>query len=183
MVDALINLCTQQITFKMKIAIPILLLVMTITGCKKNEFVLDYSGIDPIIIVPNSNWPGKGLYDPMPVDSAYGVETLTLYARVSYADPLDHPVKVTFKVAPELLADYNTKWGTSYQLLPSDAYEVSLLQVTIPAGVQQATIPITLFPQKINGTQDYFIAFTLDSADSENIAANAKSIIFTLKGQ
>lgn len=167
----------------MKITIAVLLLLMSITGCKKNDYILDYSGIEPVILIPNSNWPGKSVYDPMPEDSAWGVETLQLYARVSYANPLNHAVKVSFKLSPELLDDYNTKWGMSYQLLPADAYELPSLQLTILAGEKQLAIPVTVFPEKISGEQNYFIAFTIDSTDSEIIAANAKTMIFTLKGQ
>jgi hypothetical protein len=167
----------------MKIFIYSLLLACTLVSCKKNDFNLDLSGIEPMVLVPNTNWPGQNLYGSQPQDSLFGVTRLNLYARVSYAVALDKPVKVTFKSDPGLLTAYNAKWGTAYQLLPTDAYNVVSPEVTIPAGVQQASVPITLNPQKISGTQDYFLAFTISSADGLGFAANAKSIIFTLKGQ
>ncbi|MES2456136.1 MAG: DUF1735 domain-containing protein [Bacteroidota bacterium] len=167
----------------MKSTLYLLLLLLSLCSCKKNDYRLDYSGIKPIVIVPNANWPGKSLYDPQPSDSLFGVQKLKLYARVSYAAALDHPVKVTFKPAPELLADYNTKWYTAYELLPADAYQASSLEVTIPANVKEAVLPVSIFPDKIAGTTDYFMAFTISSAGGENVAANAKTIIFTLKGQ
>jgi len=166
---------------KLKIYI-LLVLTGAIVGCKKNEGKLDYSGIKPVILVPTANWPGKSLWD-QPMDSLFGVEKLNLSARVSYANPLDHPVKVTFKPAPELLGAYNNRWYTSYEWLPDDAYQIPTFEVTIPAGKKEASIPITVFPQKISGFQGYFIAFTISSADKEIIAANSKSMVFTLKGQ
>jgi hypothetical protein len=33
------------------------------------------------------------------------------------------------------------------------------------------------------GDHDYFVAFTISSAAEQTIASNAKTIIFTLKGQ
>ena len=105
----------------MKIYICFLILAGLACGCKKSEFVLDYSGIKPVMIIPNGNWPLKSPYDPQPLDSLFGVQQLKLYARVSYATALDKPVKVTFKEDLTILDDYNTKWGTSYKALPKAA--------------------------------------------------------------
>jgi hypothetical protein len=126
----------------MKRNIYALLLLLAVSACKRNEFELDYSGIEPIVLVPNSNWPGKSPYEPQPADSVYGVSQLNLYARMSYAEPLSQPVKVSFKPAPELLDDYNQKWGTAYELLPAESYDIPSLDVVIPAGARQAALPI-----------------------------------------
>jgi hypothetical protein len=168
---------------QMKVIRYMFLLTCIIVGCKKDDFKLDYSGIKPIILVPNTNWPGQSLYGAQPQDSVFGVKKLNLYARVSYAVPLDHAVKVSFKADPDLIDAYNSKYGTSYAALPANAYQAATLDLTIPAGVQQTSIPVVLFPDKIAGTTDYLIAFTVASAEGQTIAANAKSIIFTLKGQ
>ena len=166
----------------MKRLIYILLLASIIAGCKKSEYILDYSGIEPIVIVPNSNWPGKSMYDPQPADTTYGVTQLKLYARISYATPLDKDLKVTFVEDKEALTLYNSKWGTNYQELPEDAFTVSSLELTIPAGQKQGFIPVTIFPDKFNGLDDYLIAYKISEAGIP-VASNARTIVFTLKGQ
>lgn len=166
----------------MKRIIYILLLAIVMAGCKKSEYILDYSGIEPIMLIPNTNWPGKSLYDPQPMDSVYGVTQLRLYARVSYATALDRVVKVKFAEDTEMLEAYNAKWGMSYQALPVDAYEVSGLELTIPAGEKQGFITVGINPEKFNGVDDYLIAFKISEADMP-VAANAKTIVFGLKGQ
>jgi len=167
----------------MKIYICFVILAGLVCSCKKSEFVLDYSGIKPVIIIPNGNWPSKSLFDPQPLDSLFGVQQLKLYARLSYATTLDKPVKVTFKEDPTILDSYNNKWGTSYKALPKAAYEATTLELNIPAGEHQAFIPVKVFPAQFNGTDDYLIAYTIISADDQIIGANAKTIIFTIKGQ
>ncbi|RZM30144.1 MAG: DUF1735 domain-containing protein [Pedobacter sp.] len=166
----------------MKRVIYILLLAIVMAGCKKSEYILDYSGIEPIMLIPNTNWPGKSLYDPQPMDSVYGVTQLRLYARVSYATALDRVVKVKFEEDTEMLEAYNAKWGMNYQALPADAYEVSGLELTIPAGEKQGFITVGINPEKFNGVDDYLIAYKIVEAGIP-VAANAKTIVFGLKGQ
>lgn len=167
----------------MKIYICFLILAGLACGCKKSEFVLDYSGIKPVIIIPNGNWPSKSMFEPQPLDSLFGIQQLKLYARVSYATALDKPVKVIFKEEPTLLDSYNTRWGTNYKALPKAAYSVATLELNIPAGTHQAYIPVQVFPAQFNGTDDYLIAYTISSAEDQIIGANAKTIVFTIKGQ
>jgi len=167
----------------MKILFSFLVLSCLMSGCRKNDFILDYSGIKPIVIIPNANWPGISEYDLQPVDSLFGVKELKVYAKVSYAFPLEKAVKVTFVENQDMLATYNNKWGTGYKALPAAAYSISSYDVTIAAGTQQAFIPVTIYPEKFNGNDDYLIAFTISAAGEEMIASNAKTIVFTLKGQ
>ena len=167
----------------MKIYICFLILAGLAFGCKKSEFVLDYSGIKPVFIIPNGNWPSKSPYEPQPTDSLFGVQQLKLYARLSYATALDKPVKVVFKEDPTQLNSYNAKWGTNYKALPEAAYRATTLELNIPAGVHQAFIPVQLFPTQFNGTDDYLIAYTISSAEDQIIGANAKTIVFTIKGK
>lgn len=157
-------------------------MLLVLPGCLKNEVTLDYTGIEPMMLIPNANWPAKGLAAP-PTDSAAGTTRLNLYARVSYEKPLDKNVLVKFTLDDALVDAYNNKWGTAYRLLPASCYQVSALEVTIPAGVQQAAIPINLLPANIDPQYDYILPFTILSAEGNTIAANFKSMIFTLKGK
>lgn len=174
----MINLILQR----MKYIIPFSFLLLFFTGCLKNEVVLDYTGIRPIVLIPNANWPVKG-YASQPVDSAAGTMQLNLYARVSYEKPLDKNVLVKFTVDNALADAYNEQWGSAYRLLPADCYEVSSLDLVIPSGAQQAILPITIISAKIDPQYDYILPFTMVSADDNTVASNFKSMVFTLKGQ
>lgn len=179
MVDAMI---IKSILQHMKHIIPFLLILLVLSGCLKNEVTLDYTGIQPIVLIPNANWPPKGFSAPL-TDSVAGTTQLNLYARVSYEKPLDKSVLVKFTVDNALVDAYNNQWGTAYHLLPANCYQVNALEVTIPAGVQQAVIPITLLPASIDPQYDYILPFTMLSAGGNTIGSNFKNMIFTLKGQ
>jgi hypothetical protein len=166
----------------MKHIIPFFLLLLVLSGCLKNEVTLDYTGIQPLMLIPNANWPPKGLTAPL-TDSAAGTTRLNLYARVSYEKPLGKNVLVKFTLDNALVDEYNNKWGTAYRLLPANCYQVNALEATIPAGEQQAVIPITVLHANIDPQYDYILPFTILSADGNTIASNLKSMIFTLKGQ
>ncbi|WP_346316508.1 DUF1735 domain-containing protein [Chitinophaga sp. YIM B06452] len=166
----------------MKHIIPFFLMLFVLTGCLKNEVTLDYTGIQPVMLIPNANWPPKGFTSPL-TDSVAGTTRLNLYARVSYEKPLDKNVLVKFTLDNALVDAYNNKWGTAYRLLPANCYQSGALEVTIPAGTQQAVIPITVLPANIDPQYDYILPFTILSAEGSTIASNFKSMIFTLKGQ
>lgn len=166
----------------MKFLLPFSIILLLFSGCLKNEVTLDYSGIQPTITIPNANWPVKG-YASQPMDSAAGTTKLNLYARVSFESALEKSVLVRFSLDNALVASYNQHWGTSYQLLPANCYQVGALEVTIPAGAKQAALPITLLTANIDPANDYILPFSITSADGNIVAANFKSIVFTLKGQ
>jgi uncharacterized protein DUF1735 len=164
----------------------VFLVALAGVSCLKNQLTpLDYSGIQPTIITPDSNWPNGDPYSSNQ-DSAHGVTLLHLKARISYATPLNKDVKVSFKKDATLLDAYNAKWsiyGLSYTFLPDSCYQVGSLDLTIPAGTQQAEIPITLFPAKIGGYQNYLLGFTITDGGGFTIGSNEKSMIFTLSAQ
>lgn len=166
----------------MKLLLPFSIILLLLSGCLKNEVVLDYSGIQPTILIPNANWPVKG-YAGQPMDSAARTTKLNLYARVSLETPLNKSVLVKFAVDNALVDAYNQQWGTSYQLLPANCYQAGSLELTIPAGEKQAVLPITLVPANINPANDYMLPFTIGSAENYIVAANFKSMVFTVKGQ
>jgi len=169
----------------MKLFFFILLIAFTGSSCLKNKVTLNYSGIQPVVIVPNSNWPNGDPYSPVQ-DSAHGVTVLHLKARLSYATTVTTAVKVSFRKDMALLADYNTKWsgwGLDYAFLPDSCYQVGSLDATIAANSQQVDIPITLFPDKIGGAQNYLLAFTITDAGDYRVGANEKSMVFTLSAQ
>jgi hypothetical protein len=159
------------------------LLIFLLSGCLKNDVVLDYSGIQPIVLIPDSNWPARG-FGAMPLtDSIKGTTLLNLYAKVSYVNALKKDVPVKFVQDNALIAAYNAQWGTDYKLLPDSCYTVNSLELTIPANTKQASLPVTLIPSKINGQYDYILAYSISQAGEHAVASNFRSMIFTLKGQ
>lgn len=59
-------------------------------------------------------------------------QTKTFTVKLSY--PLGEDVKVNLKVDPSLIAVYNAKNDTHYEMLSAEHYQLSQESVTIPAG-------------------------------------------------
>jgi hypothetical protein len=168
----------------MKNLILILFAAVFLSSCLKNDDnVLDYRGITPLVINPKYNYPSIGLFPTAVVDTAFGKTRLNLIAKYSFQTPAPKDIVVTFKRDDDMVTTYNSKFLTKYQPLPADCYQIAGLQVTIPAGSQTATLPITLVPAKIAGTTKYMIVFTIVDAQGIQIPDNQKTIIYGLKGQ
>jgi hypothetical protein len=168
---------------KMRTLTTMLLAVCLFTSCLKNDIKLDYRGIAPLVINPKFNYPTLGFFPTAVTDTVFGKTRLNLMAKYSYQTPAPKDIIVTFKRDDDLVTQYNTKFFTRYLPLPADSYQMSGLQVTIPAGSQIGTIPITIIPSKIAGVNKYMIAFTIVDAQGIEIADNQKNIVYGLKGQ
>lgn len=145
--------------------------------------MIDYRGIEPLVLNPKSNYPSKTLFASPLVDSAYGVTKLNLVVKYSFQQPPAQDVKVVFTKDDALANLYNSSLFIKYLPLPADGYELTAQQVIIPAGSQSVTLPVKIIPGKISGPNKYIIAFSLVSADGVKIAQNSKNMIYTLKGQ
>lgn len=151
-------------------------------GCLKNDNFENYSGIKPIIVNPYCNFPPASIFAAPPTDSAFGVKQLNLVARYSFQNAPLKDIKVTFTRNDSLIASYNQAFRRNYVPLPDSDYTITQAQLTIPAGVMQAALPVTIYPQKFDGTSNYIIAFTITDADGFAISATTKNIVFTIKG-
>jgi len=150
---------------------------------KSNEPILDYRGINPAVIIPNSNFPSMTVFPTRAIDSVFGVTTLNLTAKYAFQVPAPRDISVTFTRDDALMATYNQTFGNTYLPLPADCYVMPTSQAVIKAGLQVGVLPVTLIPSKISGNSNYVIAFTVTNAEDVNIANNFKSIVYTLKGK
>jgi hypothetical protein len=157
---------------------------LLIASCTKDEPLTDdFSNLAPIIQIPNANWPQKDVFPFPPVDSLLGTTQLNLYAKISFRKALSSDIIVEFAKDDDAAIMYNLSRFGIYELLPETHYAVSSLKLTIPAGTLQASVPITLFPDKIRGVQNFIIAFSIKNAGGLPVASNYKTMIFTLLGQ
>ncbi|MFC3562813.1 DUF1735 domain-containing protein [Pedobacter jamesrossensis] len=167
----------------MKKYLTMLLAMCLLSGCLKKDNILDYRGIEPVVMIPNANYPSKGLFAPALIDSAYGTTKLNLIGKYSFQTPPNEDVKIVFAKDDALFTQYNSTLFIKYLPLPAESYELGNLETTIPAGSQTVNLPIKIIPAKLAGPNKYLIAFSIVSAGGNKVAQNSKSMIFTLKGQ
>lgn len=166
----------------MKKIISVLFTCCALSGCLKSKIYEDYSGIQPSVVNPLSNWPSKTSFASPAVDSALGTTSLKVLARYSYRTAPDKAITVIFKRDDSVSIAYNAAFGTNYKLLPDSCFQAGNLRATLGAGAMQTALPVTLFPAKYNGIDNYIISFSIVGADGAIISSNFKSMVFTLKG-
>lgn len=152
---------------------------MMFTSCLKDTPTTDYSdkAIKPIILVPNGNWPRTQSAAPIALDFSPTPYEVRVYARVSWDKPLSKSVDVTFKEDAAAIADFNTKFGSNWVKMNATAYSIPSLKVTIPAGQQEAYIPVKVFPDKVDLTKFNMLAFTITDASGETVSTNYQTIL------
>ena len=149
------------------------------TSCLKDTAINDYTdnAIKPIVLVPNGNFPRTTSVTPLALDFTTVPYELRIYARVSWSKPLGKSVDVTFKEDDAAIAAYNTTFGSNWVKLNATAYSIPSLKVTIPAGSQEAYIPVQVFPDKVNLAQNNILAFTITDASGETVSTNYQTVL------
>lgn len=155
------------------------LVAVLFTSCLKDDAITDYSdsAIKAIILVPNGNYPRSSATTPLALDFTTEPYELRVYARVSWDKPLSKAIEVTFKEDTAAITAYRTKFGGGWVKMNSTAYQVTSLKVTIPAGQQEAYLPVKVFPDKVNLAQNNMLAFTITDASGENISSNYQTFV------
>lgn len=152
---------------------------MMFSSCLKDTPITDYSdkAIKPIILVPNGNHPRTQTITPLALDFSPTPFEVRVYARVSWDKPLSKSVDVTFKEDDAAIAVYNTKFSSNWVKMNATAYSIPTLKVTIPAGQQEAYIPVKVFSDKVDLTKFNMLAFTITDASGEAISSNYQTIL------
>jgi hypothetical protein len=153
------------------------------SSCLEDTPITDYSedAIKPIVLIPNGNFPSVQKANPIALDYKTEGQDLKVYARVSYVRPLSTDVVVNIAKDASIITEYNAKNGTTYQELPSNAYQLpSSLSITIPAGQQEAFAVVKVFADKVDLAKSNMIAFKIVDAGSQPVASNFQKIVFPI---
>ena len=149
------------------------------SSCLKDTPINDYTdnAIKPIVLVPNGNFPRTSSVTPLALEISAVPYELRIFARVSWSKPLGKSVDVTFKEDDAAIAAYNTTFGSNWVKLNATAYTIPSLKVTIPAGAQEAYIPVQIFPDKVDATKANILAFTITDASGEVVSTNYQTVL------
>ena len=154
-------------------------------SCLKDKPFTDYVNIDPVVIVPNANWPRSTAFTAAQrVKVAATRDTsITLYARVSWEYALDKEVVITVAEAPSVISEYNSKFKSSEVMLNTDAFKLSSYKITIPAGKNDASVPFQIFGSKVDFTKNNMLAIAITDASGQNIGSNYKTYLVPIAKQ
>lgn len=113
--------------------------------------------------------------DPFKTDDLASTELAVVAAADFPKNKWDLDLK--YEIAPDEVAAYNTKNNTAYELLPAEAYSAKSWAVTIKAGSQNVSLPITVDPTKVVSGKMYLLPVRLKSTSKFEVNS-AKSIIY-----
>ncbi|HVX52200.1 MAG TPA: DUF1735 domain-containing protein [Chitinophagaceae bacterium] len=140
------------------------LLMGSFSSCLKNgKYYTDFSSITASVDLPlaasNNNSPV-----PFSYDATASSPSIPVIVNLASATPLSTATTATLAVDQSYLDSYNTDNGTSYLLMPSDAYTVTGWDVTIPAGKRIDSMVVTFDFSKLDLTQQYILPITISQA-------------------
>ncbi|RZM04882.1 MAG: hypothetical protein EOO88_55735, partial [Pedobacter sp.] len=86
----------------------IILAGIGLASCLKDKAYTNYTGVQPVIVIPNSNWPAPiaSVTDSI-FNTAQASAELQLSARVSFDKPVTEDLKIVFQKADDLVTAYN----------------------------------------------------------------------------
>ena len=92
------------------------------------------------------------------------------------------PVTVTIGLDEALIATYNAANGTSFELLPADAYTLGSTSLTIPAGQQYATTTLQVYQSKIDPAKSYLLPLSIKDGGGIALTSNLNTLYFNIIG-
>lgn len=182
----------KNLLFKPTISL-VLSLSIFLVGCLKDKGFQNYQyGIND----PDTQPPGVGF--PLSSSAKYtvgldaGTPTLQQVKNVFFINilgptPPKADVTVKVKLNDALRTAYNTANGTSIVAFPASLYNIPTLDVVIPAGSMNGTVPINV-PTTVpmDPSSSYGLGLTIESVSGGyTIAENMKNLFleFTLKNK
>ena len=107
-------------------------------------------------------------------------QLVNAYVNIASPKPVSQDVTVTLALDPTALADYNSANGTTYQVLASNAYSIPNLTVTIKKGQNLSSLPITIYPDKVDLSKNNAIPLKITDASGRIISQNFRSVIYAI---
>ena len=170
-------------TGRLIVYINLLAAVIFSSSCIKDyrDGETNFSGVKPTVLIAEGGLSGTAFGAAAitypgtdPVDTAHFHVN---YAATNVA-PADEVVGLA--VDPSALASYNSdSSGLQYELMPDSDYSFTATQVTVPKGDNYtAAIPVTFYPDKIDGSKNYMLPISIAAAPSGAMLTGNQNTIY-----
>jgi len=171
------------------VKISTLALVVGLSSClNDDDYALDPGGSTNVVEFLDPSVPASPAGSIYPAYStSYTLAPSAVYEiQVSYSgaeDAAPQNIDIQLGVDPIALEEYNTQMteglngneplgGTTYELMPSELYDIASETVTIPKGQKRATVSITVFPEQFDFTKNYALPLRIVSASHGALSAH-----------
>jgi hypothetical protein len=168
---------------KVLVGVGAMLLMGSLSSCLKNgKYYTDFSAISASVDLPlaatNNNNPV-----PFSYDATAANPSIPVMVNLASATPLGSATTATLAVDATYLDSYNTANGTSFLLMPADAYTVSSWDISIPAGKRLDSMVVHFDFSKLDLTQQYILPVTISQASQPIEQWNHLMLLIQVKNQ
>ncbi|MBC7746351.1 MAG: DUF1735 domain-containing protein [Flavobacterium sp.] len=166
-----------------KISIISLIGATFLSSCLKDDAYVDFSKVGTLVELPLAAFNPNAAGDKFVVLS-YAADLTNVdhpvVVNVASPEPLGSSLAVTLKVDDAALTAYNAAHATTYTLLPTTAYAIPSLTVTVPAGQRTSTMTVKFNPSAITDfTLQYVLPISIADASGQKIS-NYKTVYYVV---
>lgn len=148
-------------------AVFLCLIAMTVfSSCLKDKRYVDFKDVGATIDFSAVAFSGP--FQDITIAPSASLVAYPVLVNVSVPNALSTPVNVGIKVDPAALTAYNTANKTTYTLMPTTAYTIPNLTVTVPANQTSGTLTVN-FNTAVIALGDYVLPLTIASTDQGTI--------------
>ncbi|GAC1420500.1 MAG: hypothetical protein NVS1B13_07020 [Flavisolibacter sp.] len=134
----------------------------------------------PIVEIPEG---GAGNFASTALNlSSPGPDTVLFHVNLASTNFFDKDLIVKIGYDDKALNAYNSNSAVKYLKFPDSIYKLATNQITIKAGTRAVAIPIILYPDKIDPTQNYMLPISITDAQGTTISGNFGTIYYHLIG-
>jgi hypothetical protein len=160
---------------------------ISLVGCLKDKPNVDFSTVGTIVEIEypagaNNSGLGSGLesfsggtFTFPPSDSADNVGFMVNVASVK---PLNKDLAITIGLNSAAITAYNSANTIQFVQMPDSDYSLTTKTGTIPAGTRLLNFNITIYPDKIDPTQNFMLPISILDASGQTISGNFNTIYF-----
>ena len=162
----------------------LLLPMMLLQSCLKSKNSLTNftdESTQPVVEIPEG---GLGTFasQALNVSGLTGADTIWFHINLASTDFLNKDVTVKFGYDANALTTYNSSHSIQYTKFPDSIFKFPVTQVTIKAGTRAVAVPLIVYPDKIDPTQNYMFPVTITDAQGTTISGNFGTVWFHLIG-
>jgi hypothetical protein len=156
--------------------------VLSLSSCLKDSRYVDLTKVGTIVEFPFGGISFFGTAN----QSITGSDTIVVKFAVNVASPTvpTTATPITFDVndPATIAAYYASNNAVNYLQMPVNAYVYTQNSITIPAGVRDTAMTLTIYANKLDPTKSYMIPISIKSAGGYNISGNQGTMYFHIIG-
>lgn len=137
--------------------------VLSLSSCLKDKRLVDFSTATPVV---EFNLGGLAYFSSDAIQTPYNIDTIKFAVSVTTKTVPTTATNVKLAIDNSVITSYIAQNpGINYQVMPTNAYTISTLNVQIPANQRYAIVTMYVDMTKIDPSQSYMLPIKIVSSD------------------